>query len=243
MAEFDKDRVLERVKKMLTLANDSAASEGERDNAMRMAHATLAKYNLSLSEAEAAGTQAAEKRVDGAIETRNMPWTRRVSHGIGELFFCKYFFVRMPKGKVKHYFVGRESNVVTAKGIADYVIKSIMREASQRQKMEIDPHAFWLNFAKGASDAVYSRCIELRNAAERESQGASTGTALVLASVYRQEVAANSAYLADVLNIKLKTSANREKGAGAGYGAGKNFGSGIPLNRQVGSSAGRTALR
>ena len=79
--EFNKDKGLERVKKMLTLANDAGATEGERDNALRMAHATLAKHNLTLSEAEAAGSTPEEKRCDGAIETRNMPWARRTAHG------------------------------------------------------------------------------------------------------------------------------------------------------------------
>ena len=49
--EEDKARALARVRKMLALANDAAATEGERENALRMAHATLAKYNLELAEA------------------------------------------------------------------------------------------------------------------------------------------------------------------------------------------------
>jgi len=39
---------------MLRLANDAGASEGERHNAMRMAHATLAKHNLDLASVESA---------------------------------------------------------------------------------------------------------------------------------------------------------------------------------------------
>jgi len=229
------DKILSKVRKMLALANDVNASEGERDNALRMAHNTLAKYNLSLSDAEAAGnTSESEKRVDEFLETRNSPWMRRTAHGIGELFFCKYFFVAMRDGKVKHYFVGRLSNVVTAKEISDYVIKSIMREANTKKKLAYDPHAFWLNFAKGAADAVYNRCKELRLAAERESSEVSTGTSLVLASVYRTELEANSAYLRDVLNVTLKSRPSRERGAGDGYHSGKEFGNGIPLHRQVG---------
>lgn len=236
--DFGKDKILERVRKMIALANDAGASEGERDNALRMAHATLAKYNLTLSEAEASGSTPEEKRIDSAIETRSMPWAIRTAHGVGELFFCKYFFVRSGRGKVKHYFVGRESNVTTAKEISDFVIRSIMREASHRQKDEgaWDPHKFWLSFAKGAAESVWDRCIELRNSAERESQGAATGTSLVLASVYRREVEANSEYLRDVLKIKLKSSVSRERSAGAGYNSGRDFGKSIPLHRQVGGA-------
>lgn len=43
----DMSRILQRVRKMMALANDKAASDGERENAMRMAHATLASIVLA----------------------------------------------------------------------------------------------------------------------------------------------------------------------------------------------------
>lgn len=56
-------RVLARVRKMMALANDdAAASDGERDNALRMAHATLLKHNLTMAAAEEAGATAEEAR-------------------------------------------------------------------------------------------------------------------------------------------------------------------------------------
>ena len=54
MSDDERNKILARVRKLLNLANNAAATEGERDNAMRMAHATLAKYNLSLAEASGA---------------------------------------------------------------------------------------------------------------------------------------------------------------------------------------------
>jgi hypothetical protein len=42
--------ILEKVKKLLALANDKGATEGERDNALRMAHGMLAKHNLDMSD-------------------------------------------------------------------------------------------------------------------------------------------------------------------------------------------------
>jgi len=51
--DFDRAKVLARLKKCLILANNEGATEGERDTAMKHAHAILAKYNLSIAEAEA----------------------------------------------------------------------------------------------------------------------------------------------------------------------------------------------
>ncbi len=233
-------RILERVKKMLTLANDAAATEGERDNAMRMAHATLAKYNLSLAQAEGTqiGSNRDDPRVDQTIETRSRPWIIRAAHAVAELFFCKYFFVRSGRN-AKHYFIGRLSNVTTAKEIADFVIRSINREGRARAKDQLNPNPWRLSFCKGAAEAVRTRCHQLRQDAEKASQAApvaSTGTSLVLSSVYAHEVQANSAYLRDVLKINLRSSRSRERGAGEGYGEGRDYGSKVSLNRQIGVS-------
>ena len=156
----DQARALERVRKMLALAHDAAASEGERDNALRMAHATLAKHNLSLVDAE---TTTSERRVDLALETLCWPWMRTTAHGVAELFFCKYFFVRTRKNYVKHYFVGLKSNATTASELAQYVVDSITKEAAKAKRAA--PFAdsdFVVSFCKGAAHRVYVRCERLR---------------------------------------------------------------------------------
>lgn len=42
--------ILEKVKKLLALAGNAGATEGERDNALRMAHGLLAKHNLDMAD-------------------------------------------------------------------------------------------------------------------------------------------------------------------------------------------------
>lgn len=237
----DQDKILARVRKMMALANDAGASAGERGNALRMMHATLAKHNLTIAEAEAAG-QNTEKRDRITAETRNQPWARTVAHAVGELFFCRYFFSPgSVAGKVKHNFVGREDNAKTAASMSEYVIGSIMKEANREYKKQPDPGPWWTSFCKGAAEQVRVRCHELRIAAEQADAPTSTGTGIVLASFYKTEQDANAKFLEDSLKIKLQTKATRTKRAGEGYEAGKNFGRGISLNRQVGATqtAGR----
>lgn len=60
--DSEKIKILGRIRKMLALANNEGASEGERDNALRMAHATLAKYNLDMAEVESSGKPQQEAR-------------------------------------------------------------------------------------------------------------------------------------------------------------------------------------
>ncbi len=243
----DQARALERVRKMLALANDAGASEGERDNALRMAHATLAKHNLSLVDVD--NRTGSEKRVDLGLETLCWPWMRTTAHGVAELFFCKYFFVRTRKNYVKHYFVGRLSNATTASELSQYVIDSIAKEAvrAKRDAVYAGPD-FVVSFCKGAAHKVNLRCTELRAEAERASQMAptvsATGTSLVLASVYKTELAANSNYLKDVLKVKLKSSSSRERSSSSdAYYRGAAFGASVSLNRQVSGAAKMKSLQ
>jgi hypothetical protein len=235
-------RALLRVRKMLALANDAAASEGERDNALRMAHATLAKYNLSVTDAKQA-TGPGERRKD-VWQSRSRPWIITCTHAVAELFFCEYFIIRRGNN-VSHYFIGREANTVTAMEIAAYVTTSILKEA---RRASAGDETFISSFCKGAAHRVYYRCQELRREAEEESRRAaqpkSTGTALVLASVYAQERDANLA-LMEQLGIRLrKGGKSRERGSqGDAYRAGHEYGGRVSLHRQVGGGGETRRLK
>jgi G3E family GTPase len=233
----ERAKVLSRIKKLLTLANNSAASEGERDNAMRMAHNTLAKYNLTLSEAESAGNVTQEQRLVEGMKTVGYPWTRHVAMGIAELFFCDTFYVRTSPRYHVIYFVGRASNVFTAKAMLQYLYDSITREAVKKSKEQfnVGEGAYQRNFAKGAARTIYHRCAQLRKEAEQASKQAvaSTSTALVLASVYAQEEAANAEFMKQN-KIDIKETESRESAPGTGFREGIEHGRSVSLNRQIG---------
>ena len=139
----DHKKILSRVQKMLNLANNAGATEGERDNAMRMAHSTLAKYNLDLADVDAHNGEqkkaaAGEPREQHDATFYGRPWARNVCQNIGKLFFCYYLYTSHKKAtNVKHYFIGRHSNAITAALIAEFVVKSIMPEAyGQRGRIQ-----------------------------------------------------------------------------------------------------------
>jgi hypothetical protein len=92
------DKIFERIKKMLALANDLAASEGERENALRMAYNTMAKYNLDMAAVEAHGKKAEEQRINFQNDSWSWLWARQVNQIIGRLFFCKYYYGRSING-------------------------------------------------------------------------------------------------------------------------------------------------
>lgn len=233
----NKDKVLERVQKMMRLANDSAASEGERDNALRMAHATLAKYNLHMAFEDLAAKPVGEKRVDGRLALREYAWMRDVGVAVGLLFFTKFFLMPQPKKHAIYVFVGKESNVYTSLEMCKYLIQSINREASRQAVAvgETPKGNYWRSFCKGAVAKLAVRCAEIRRNAEKmQNTTASTGTSLTLASVYKAEMQANDEYLATAMGIKkLKSGARRERPPGAGFAEGVRYADGIGLHTQL----------
>lgn len=233
--EFDKDKVLARVKKMMTLANDAGATEGERDNALRMAHATLAKYNLTMAEADAAGKTPEEARSSEAMTVREHPWMRTVANAIAKLFFCQFFYIASKDYNAKYYFVGKTSNIFTAQEMFKYVARSIDLEGRKVAK-EVTGNSggtYWRSFCKGAAHKVYNRCIEIQRTAEEAPK--TPGTALVLASVYELERQANERYIAEVMRQKIRQTKSRQRGASwDAYHAGAEFGGKIGLNNQLG---------
>ena len=245
--EQTQNKVLNRVRKMMNLANDAAATEGERDNALRMAHATLAKYNLSMSQAEATGAKPEEAREGAYTAPKNMhPWERTVAHAIARLFFCNYFYVKSSGGHshYKHCFIGRTSNTFTAQQMTEFVCSSINKEAMRVAKEQSGKSGgeYWRSFCKGAAAKIHERCREIRANAEKQER--TPGTSLVLASVYKSETIANDHHLVAVMNIRLRSAKSTTRRPDySAYSKGQTYGAGVSLNVQVKSDAGNKQLK
>jgi hypothetical protein len=127
--------------------------------------------------------------------------------------------------------------------MVDYVIKSIRKEARKAASQNGYPESWKSSFYKGAAATIVARCNEMiKTQKEVTAKAAAPGTGLVLASVYEAERLANEKYLAEY-GVKLQTKMSREHRATAsGYNAGKEFGSSINLNRQVGGGASQLRL-
>jgi len=237
--EFDRSKVLSRVRKLLTLAHDAGATEGERDNAIRMAHATLAKYNLSLSEVDSAGNlkHADENRVKTEHKTMRHRWMRTVYYGVAQAYFCTYFTI-VPTGQsyALHYFVGRESNAISAREIGDFLCKSIQREASRKQRENMESGAYHRSFCNGAASKVFYRCKELMESelrGEEPNAPKQPGTALVLANLYETEKVQNALVLKNMGITLRKGKSGSRSSSGNGYHDGASYGSKVHIGRQI----------
>lgn len=231
------DKILTRIRKMMAIANDAAASEAERDTALQMSYKLLAKYNLSMVDVDKHLPQ--EKRERLEVVFVSTIWARNVANTIAKLFFCKY--VVGPKTnawKGRHYFVGKESNATTAMLMSEYVVTSVLKQARRLYKDDSCPEA--RSFAVGVADNLRIRVRELIAAQATESDAA-PGTALVLANLYASEVSANDEFMLQI-GFKTKPSTSRGKSSvqSNAYDTGREFGNTINLSSQIGNTKSST---
>lgn len=234
---MNEERIIARIKKMLALANDLGASEGERENALRMAYATMAKYNID--EATLGASSQAEARINFENQSFSWSWAKSVNQVIGQLFFCRYYYGQKINGtQCIHHFVGKESNAMTAAVMADWIVKSILKEARSIYKQNTSPGA--RSFALGAYEILFTRIQDIKKAQQATSEASTPGTGMVLFDLYKSEAEANEAFMNEG-GIKLKKGvARRSKIQTSAYNAGKEFGYGINLSPQVTGTTQKT---
>jgi hypothetical protein len=234
--ERSKEWVLDRVRKLMAVANDGGATEGERDNAMRMAHKLLAKYNVSMAEAEAKQPGDTEDRIIHRSQFFGRPWARVAAQAVAKLFFCEYIYTPASRGKdVTHFFIGRETNAITAASMAKYIVESIMREGKKNQRAEDAGNIYYRSFATAASVTIYKRVERMIAEASKTDQGDSKpGTALIVANHYLAERDKNKAKIADTFSKLGQGRSGSDRFDADGGADGRRYGESVSLDRQLG---------
>ena len=227
------EKTIDKIKKLLALANDDRGNETERETALRQAYALMAKHNIDIAEVEATGKKVDEERINFESDSWSWTWARQTSMIIAELFFCKYYTSYKINGvKCRHHFVGRESNAMTAAVMADWIVYSIMKEGRKiHGGGNTSPGT--RSFAIGAMHKLHQRVKEIIAQTQHE---ATPGNALVLANLYMTEADANEELMPD--NLKTRKS-RASKVDGTAYARGLAFGASINLDRQVGQEPGK----
>jgi len=243
-ARTDESAALNRVRKMMRLAKDAGATEGERDNALRMAYATMAKYNLDALEVDAVAED--DPRAESRETFLGLPWCQRVSYAVAELLFCKYLISSRTNGGGRydktHCFIGKRSNVLAAIELSRYLVDSIHREATREQRAAGAGYPFYRSFGLGAATKIRERCRDLRTdglVTTEAPQG--PGTTLVLASIYDRELTANAAMMSNLYPILRRAHGGKRTILGAAAEAGKRYGNALNLTPNRARMLGRSS--
>jgi Protein of unknown function (DUF2786) len=84
------ERVAERIRKLLALANNNP-SEAEAAIALERASALMAEHNLTMAQVDAHGTgdERVEEKHNAAY--RGQTWARLIWGSVAQLNFCMYY--------------------------------------------------------------------------------------------------------------------------------------------------------
>lgn len=234
MTDAQTTRIIERVQKLLNLANDAGAAEGERDNALRMAHATLAKYNLDLAQVEAHGRQKEDRGMTRS-DFPNHIWARQVCHCIAQLFFCHYICTRGGnEDKGAHFFVGRQANATTAALVSEFAVRSIVKEGQRKMRERGERWSWFRAFGTGAAIHIAERVTALMQ--DRNQVEGSDSKALVLASLYQTEAHANDEWMKR-MNLQTQTTTYKPHVEAEASREGYVYGATVPLQASIQNKA------
>lgn len=221
--------VVEKIQKFLA-RGDAARNDNphEREIAMRHAHALLAKHGLELSDVTEASelreTMGRLGRQECGTETRWI-WEACVWNEIARLNGCKV--LRSP-GQRKVWVVGRELRSEVVKSMSRYCVDSIRREA---QRLGY-PGASFGNGAAGGIAKQVSEILVAMEAGKLDGEQLSTSTALVLVNQRKNALVEADGAVKELFG-KVR-SGTGSSSTGHGYLAGREYGSKLSLNRQVG---------
>jgi hypothetical protein len=205
--------VIEKVKKLLALANDERNNEHQAAAAAAKAQELLEAYNLDMAIVgkTAKGPQGG-RREDTRLKGGLYKWQRRLWEAVADLNFCMYWSIKgLSKGSTyEHRILGRQENVIGAQVMADYLQQTVERLAQETARdREVNVFAReMVAYREGMAQRLVERLQRLRREklqAEKERQrqemeqaranGPSNPHGLVLASLIEDENALNLDHL------------------------------------------------
>lgn len=124
------EKLIDRIRKLQAKANDKATTEEEALAFSAKVAQLLAQHNLDEAALDAPEEEDIEEDFIQNYKTGDK-WTQMVSDGVAKLYFCDtYLLIRKDLQKTKIVFVGKKHNVEVAKSMANYLINTIGRLAS-----------------------------------------------------------------------------------------------------------------
>lgn len=195
-------KVIERIQKMLRLAQDGGATEGEAAVAMELAQETMRKYNLTMAEMELSGktgTGDAARSKNEVTGKAMYTYQQSLMATIAKVNFCHVTVRQQIKGKrwmpVGYVIIGRQANVTATVQMYSYLNSTIDRLVKPHLQSYRETLSRWaVSFKEGVATRLQERLLERHdaaireqsraakeaNAASRHPSAASTGTSLVV---------------------------------------------------------------
>jgi hypothetical protein len=245
-----KEDIIERVRKLLALAQNEGATEHEAALAAEKAQAMLAAHNLSLSDVHEDKDEGTKIEMDREVMTDPMPWARPLRSAVADLYFCSYVFnvVKQPDPKRtydgyraydRHWYIGERHNILVAQMMSDYLVKTGRRLAYQASKEHYgrEVASFITSFLNAFAGRMCQRIADRKAASMARATPVEGGTQLpALRSLYEQSQDLRKQFIEqEVPGVKPHNRSLLSR-SHAGHAAGRKAADSVSLDAQVGHS-------
>lgn len=122
------ERYKRKIAQLLAMANDSSATEHERDSFMAKAQELMQKYQLEMKDITGAEDLMSRQKGEQGIYTANM-WAKYLVHNVAKLYGCRALFGSKIRNLVPYELYGRESARVTTEMMLPFIVKQIRQQA------------------------------------------------------------------------------------------------------------------
>jgi Protein of unknown function (DUF2786) len=252
-----KQKILDRVKKLLALSQ--SPNENEAAQANEKAHAIMLEHNIQLDQLGVTSDDKDEDYIfDEEIVTDSLPWRRRIGNAVATMYFCGYLFMHESEGVPgkpgykrwdRHMFTGEPSNVAVVKVMFLYLTEAIDQAAlyMSRDCVADKRTAYRVSFKNAAAERLSVRIYRRIMQAKQGQLTVSNGSKLpVLASMYDRAVKKNNDKIQEfasggdvtVSTSLAKTNISHKGGAEAG----RKLGDALGLDQQIGKGGETVAM-
>ena len=246
MSGFD---YADKIRKLLAVANDAAATPGEAANAAAMAASLALQHNIDMGkihERESSPeTKAFARTHKGmAVSAQHRKGLLWMASGVANLYGCSIILTtfRNPAHAADIYFVGQPHNADLCLTWLDYLANAAQRANREAPELKglsgADRYRADRDFRESFGSAVRNRLDEKLQAMKSEGiKGeSSSSTALVVSNWFETEKREVQEWMASTMKLGKATSTRSTKNrdysaATAGYQAGKKVG----LHDQLGT--------
>ena len=226
----DRERLLDRVRKLFAMAQEVEASPHEAEIALRRCQSLMMKYGITEADLETSAFGNAELATGRTVPMH----VKYLAAAVARLH--DVLFVTGPGGFAE--FRGFEVDANVARLTLDYLLDAVERALAGRKRAGDFPagrsaaYDYRVGFAIEVDRRVGALAAE-RERAERQAGGPGTSLAVRKRQIVERECAGD-----------LSTTSFRGRGArdAAARAAGRDDGARVSLERQVGDSSGRPAL-
>lgn len=193
----ERTRIIEKVKKMLALAKDKAATPNEAANAARQAEGLMRKHNLEMADVIYQELKNQDNltwgyvrsnmfKNNGAFIKRVQDWPQWIAVACAELYDCHVSLRLVPEEGYVIAFFGYQVDVEVCKWVYEYLLDCVRRASLKITEQEaraamVTLRTYRKDFRRGMASELVTKLREILAYKNAQDQQSSSCTSLVIA--------------------------------------------------------------